>query len=185
MDYAGKYALGLWGYTTNFDDLSDVDRTGNPIEREGTYGLYGLAEQIVYREPQDSEQHLTLFARFGLADPRVNRFSQYYGGGLIYRGLIPGRHDDEIGIGVAAAFNGSHFKRSQRRAGVSVDDSEIALELTYAFNLLPDIVLQPDVQYILNPANDPTVDHAFVAGVRLEVSINWFGGPPTSVEIQK
>ena len=185
MTYQGKYSLGFWGYTTDFNDLSDVDGSGRPITREATYGVYGLAEQIVYHEPQDREQNLTLFARIGFADPRVNRFSQYYGGGMVYRGLLPNRNDDEIGIGVAAALNGSHFEKSQRKAGVPVDGAEIALELTYAFNLLPDMILQPDFQYILNPDTNPAIDNAFVVGARVEVNINWFGGPATSVEIQK
>ena len=185
MRYQGKYSLGLWGYTTDFDDLGDVDSTGRPIEREGTYGLYGLAEQIVYREFQDPEQNLTIFARFGLADPRVNRFSQYYGGGLVYRGLIPGRDEDGCGLGVAAVLNGSHFKQMQRRAGLSVDNAEIAVELTYSFSIFPDIIFQPDLQYVINPNTDPTRENAFVVGARVEFNLNWFGGPTTSVEIQK
>lgn len=83
MVYQGKYAIGLCSFTTDFDDLSAVEGSGSPIKQEATYGIYGLAEQIVYREPQDREQNLTLFARLGFADPRVNWFSEYYGGGLV------------------------------------------------------------------------------------------------------
>ena len=185
MVYQGKYALGLWGYTTDFDDLSDMDRSGKPIRREGTYGIYGLAEQIVYREPQDREQNLTIFARIGFADPRVNRFSQYYGGGLVYRGLIPRRDDDEIGVGVAAALNGSHFERAQQNAGDAVDNVEIALEMTYSFNISPEITIQPNLQYIINPDTNPAIKDAFVIGARLALNWNWFEGPTTSVEQQK
>ncbi len=185
MVYQGKYALGLWGYTTDFDDLSNVNGSGKPVKREATYGIYGLAEQIVYREPQDREQNLTLFARIGFADPRVNRFSQYYGGGLVYRGLIPSRHEDEIGIGAAAALNGSHFERAQRIAGDAVDDAEIALEMTYSINISPEIIIQPNLQYIINPDTDLRIQNAWVLGARVELNWNWFDGPTTSVEILK
>lgn len=49
-EYAGKYALGLWGYTTDLEDFRDVDSFGNPTMRDGTYGIYGLAEQFVFHE---------------------------------------------------------------------------------------------------------------------------------------
>jgi porin len=186
MEYQGKYALGLWGSTRNQEDLSALDSSGNPLRRNGTWGVYGLAEQIVYQEREDRDQGLTIFARAGWADPRVHRLSQYYGGGVVYRGLIPGRHTDEIGLGVAAALNGSHFKRAQHRAGNSVDHAEIVLEMSYAITLSPELVIQPDVQYIINPGTDPSVNNAFVIGARVGLNLNWFEGPSTtSVEIQR
>jgi carbohydrate-selective porin OprB len=48
-----------------------------------------------------------------------------------------------------------------------------------------ELVIQPDMQYIINPSPDPTVGNVLVVGVRLEVNLNWFEGPTTSVEIQK
>ena len=185
MVYQGKYALGIWGYSTDLNDLSDVDDLGRPAKRDMTYGMYGLAEQIVYHEPQDREQNLTLFARIGFADPAVNRFSQYYGGGFVYRGLIPSRDKDEIGIGIAAALNGSHFERAQRTVGIAVDDAEIALEMAYSIHISPEMIIQPDIQYIINPDTNPAIRDAFVVGARLEVNLSWFEGPTTSVEIQK
>ncbi len=166
--------MGIWGYTTDLNDLSDVDSSGNPMIRNGTYGIYGLAEQIVFHEAQDLDQDLTLFARVGFADPQVNRFSQYYGGGLVYTGLIPGRDVDGIGVGVAATLNGSHFKRARRLAGQTTENAEIALEFTYAINLGPAIVIQPDLQYIINPDANSTVRNAFVLGVRVQLNVSWF-----------
>lgn len=117
LEYDGKYAVGVWNYTTKLDDLRDVDGAGNPIQRRGTYGLYGVAERIVYKEPEDPTQGLTLFAQVGLADSRVNRFSSYFGGGAVYTGLIPGRGKDQIGLAVGAAQNSSRFEPAQRNAG--------------------------------------------------------------------
>lgn len=171
----GKYAIGVWGHTTDLNDQSQTDSMGNPIKREGTYGIYALAEQIVFREIQDREQNLTLFGRIGFADPRVHRFSQYYGGGFVYRGLFPSREDDEFGFGVGAVLNGNHFKRTQKNRGNTVDDSEISLEMTYSFNILPEMIVQPDLQYIMNPDTDPKVKNALVIGARIVLNLNWFG----------
>ncbi len=176
LEYDGKYAVGVWNYTTKLDDLRDVDVAGNPIQRRGTYGVYGLAERSVYKERQDPTQELTLFAQVGLADSRVNRFSSYFGGGAVYTGLIPGRGKDQIGLAVGAAQNGSRFESAQRNAGRPTTKSEIVLEFTYAALLIedPDLVIQPDFQYVINPGTDPTLNNAWVVGVRIEASLEWF-----------
>jgi porin len=115
VKYDRKYAVGFWGYTTSLNDVGEVDDSGNPIVGNGTYGLYALAEQNVFRETLKDYQGLTLFARLGFADPKVNRFSQYYGGGLVYTGLIPGRDLDALGLVVASIILGGNFERSKER----------------------------------------------------------------------
>lgn len=177
LDYRAKYAIGVWGLTTELDDLDDRDANGNPVSRDGTYGLYGVAEHRVYLEPDqvgDLDQGLTLFLQVGYADPRVNRFSQYFGGGLVYNGLFPGRDRDETGFGFAIARNGKDYKDAQRAAGLPVNNEEVALELTHALVLTRSFILQPDIQYIINPGTDPAIRNAFVIGARLELSLNWF-----------
>ena len=174
LEYEAKAAIGFWGYTTTLDHLSKVESSGDPRKQHGTYGLYGLAEYDVYHEKGDVDQELTLFGRAGLADPRVNRFSQYYGGGLVYTGLLPGRKFDQTGIGAATAINGKYYKRSQRNAGQQVDTAEIALEVTHSIFVNHNLFIQPDVQYVINPGTAPGRKHALVLGVRLEFNLNWF-----------
>ena len=175
VEYDGKYAVGFWGYTTSFNDVSEVDSSGNPVVRNGTYGMYALAEQNVFLETLVDDQGLTLFAALGLADPQVNRFSQFYGGGAVYRGLIPGRDLDELGFGVASTIHSDHYVRGQQRAGQSVDKEEITLEFTYTFNLFsPYVVIQPDLQYIINPDTNPSVPNALVMGARIQLNLSWF-----------
>ena len=50
IQYDAKFALGGWFYTTDLDDLSERNSAGNPEERNGTHGIYGLAEKLVYGE---------------------------------------------------------------------------------------------------------------------------------------
>jgi len=174
LEYEAKAAIGFWGYTTSLDHLSKIDSSGEPVTRHGTYGMYGLAEYDVYHEKDDTEQELTIFARAGMADPRVNRFSQYYGGGLVYTGLFPGRNFDQTGIGAAAAVNGKYYKRSQRKEGQSVEDAEITLEVTHSIFVNSNLFIQPDVQYVINPDTVPGRKNALVLGVRLEFNVSWF-----------
>ena len=174
LTYDGKYALGAWGYTTGLNDLSQVDSAGNSVKRNGTYGLYALAEQMVYHEHGDPQQGLTLYTRAGLTDPKVNRFEYFLSSGFVYTGLIPGRNRDQTGFGVATSWSGSHFEDSRRNAGQPVSRTTIAMEWTHAAYLTPNIILQPDFQYIINPGSDPSIKNAFVAGFRLEIHLNWF-----------
>ena len=174
--YETKIALGGWTYTTNFDDLSTVDSSGNPKRRDATYGVYVLAEQFILPEKDDTNQGLWAFGQFGWADPRVNRFSYYIGGGLVYEGLLPGRESDQTGLGFAIAINGSHYKKGQRQQGLGVDNEEIGLELTHAIRVFsdPEFIIQPDLQYIIHPNTIPEADNALVGGVRLLLSFDWF-----------
>ena len=173
--YDGKYAVGIWGYSTTLNDLNDVDSAGTPIQRHGTYGFYGIAERRVYKEPDDPLQGLTLFGQVGFADPRVNRIASYQGGGAVYTGLIPGRDKDQIGFGVAAAHNSGQYESAQRNAGIPVTNAEITLEFTYAALLTedPELALQPDIQYVINPGTNPSLKNALVIGVRIEASLEW------------
>ena len=174
IEYEAKAAIGFWGYTTTFDHLSNIESSGEPVKRHNTYGMYGLAEYDVYHEKDDSDQELTLFGRAGMADPKVNRIAQYFGGGLVYTGLFPDRNFDQTGIGAAAAVNGKYYKQSQRKAGESVENAEITLEVTHAFYVNPNLFIQPDVQYVINPDMVPGRKNALVLGVRLEFNFNWF-----------
>ncbi|HNP61673.1 MAG TPA: carbohydrate porin, partial [Nitrospirales bacterium] len=113
-----------------------------------------------------------LFGRAGMADPNVNRIAQYYGGGFIYKGLIPERTIDRTAIGLAAAVNSHEYKQSQRRAGQPVESTEITLELTHSIFVNQNLVIQPDFQYVINPGTVPGRNNALVLGMRLEVNLN-------------
>ncbi len=170
-EYDGKVAIGGWYYTAKFDDLVKLDTAGDPIRQTGSSGFYSLIEKTVYSEQQDPAQGLTLFARVGAADTRVNRFNVYTGSGLNYTGLIPGRSQDEFGFAIGAARNGRAFRRAAARAGARVERWEVNLELTYRAQITPWLALQPDMQYIVNPGTNPALKNAFIIGLRFEVSL--------------
>lgn len=57
----------------------------------------------------DPSQGLALFARAGLANKHVNRFSAYTGAGAVYTGLFPGRDSDQLGLGFALVHDGEPY----------------------------------------------------------------------------
>lgn len=162
----GNYALGYWRYTPRFDALVERDASGNPSRRVNR-GAYFFAEQTVYRETEDSAQGLALFLRYGTASGDVNPLDHSYSVGLSYRGLFPGRDEDECGILVTRGHAGGDFKRA---AGVPVAANETAIEATYRANITPWLAFQPALQWIAHPGLDATLRNAWVALARFEIA---------------
>lgn len=163
----GKIALGTYFYTTKYDAILGQD---NNLQQRSKPGAYLLAERSVLREKNDRGQGLAVFGRVGFSDSEVFQFGLYTGAGAVYTGLFPGRDEDQVGVAVAAAHTGKHWRDAQRIDGIDVDRSEIALELTYRAQLTSWLAAQPDFQYVINPGTDPALSNAFVSSTRLEIS---------------
>jgi porin len=170
-NYAGKVAIGTWYYTARFDDLIKTRADGQPARHWGSRGFYLLADQTVYQNDQDPNQQMTLFGQFGVGDRRVSRFGYYTGGGLAFAGLIPRRNQDEFGIAVAAAHNGSPYMKAQRDQTTRAQRSEVALELTYLAPFGAHLAVQPDLQFVINPNTDRRIKNAVTFMIRFELSL--------------
>jgi porin len=166
--YDAKLAVGLWHYTATFDDLVRTRGDGTPLIHRGSSGAYVIGDAIVYKT--GSGRQVRVFGQIGLGDSRVNRFGLYTGGGVDLAGWIPGRKQDEIGFGVAAAHNGSPFIEQQRQTGQRVDRSEVTLELAYRSPITSWLNLQADLQDVVHPNTDPRVANALVSLIRIEVA---------------
>jgi porin len=59
---------------------------------------------------------------------QVNRFGSYIGAGIAAQGVVAGRPNDEIGLGVASAHNGFSYMQSQLQLGLPVNRAETAFE---------------------------------------------------------
>jgi len=167
--YDDTYAIGLWRYTATFEDLSAVDSSGEPVQHRGSSGGYLLVERLLTRSPDPSSPRLAAFLQLGAGDARVNRFGSYAGAGLVVSGLIPGRQD-ELGIAVASARNGSHYLEQQEQLGTPAQKSETAVELSYLAQISKSVAVQPDLQYIVHPNTDPAIRNALAFLLRFEVS---------------
>jgi porin len=166
--YEAKLAVGIWHYTASFDDLVRTQGDGTPLTHHGSSGAYAIGDAIVYRD--DSGPEVRVFGQVGLGDSRVNRFGLYTGAGVDLASVVPGRKQDEIGLGMAAAHNGSPFIAQQRQAGQRVDRSEVTLELGYRSPMTSWLNLQPDLQYVFHPNTDPRLANALVTLIRLELA---------------
>jgi porin len=168
--YTDKIAVGAWYYTAIFDDLSQVNATGQPVQHHGSSGAYLLIDKELVSAGASGVPVLAGFLQLGLGDERVDRFGSYVGAGLVGTGYIPGRPKDEMGIAVAAAQNGSHYIAAQNQLGLAVRPSEVTIELTYLTQLNKQLAIQPDLQYVINPNTTPTIRNALMFQLRFEVA---------------
>ena len=168
--YEGKVAIGGWYYTASFDDLGERGPDGRPVRHRGSGGAYAIADELLHRGAERSSRQVHAFAQLGVGDSRVNRFGFYAGGGLVFSGLLPALENDELGLAVAVARNGSHFIDLQRENAVPVTGTETALELTYLFQIGKHVALQPDLQYVVRPGSDSARKGALAAALRFELS---------------
>jgi porin len=169
--YAAKLALGVWGYTTNISDLADTLSNGSPVVHDGSAGAYVIGDAIVWRRTGAKDTTLlALFGQFGIGDPMVNAVGAYAGGGVSLTGPLRHRASDQLGLGVASAQVGSHYRRAQRASGVETFSPETVIELTYLANVARWITLHPDVQYVLRPGGNSRLANALVPGLQITLS---------------
>lgn len=180
----GVYKLGAWYATTDFNDVHyglnasgvqvslGADATATPLTHNGNGGIYGVADQMIWRGKDSS---LNVFLRGGFAPSDRNVVSYYVDAGAGLKGPLPGRPDDMLTFGVAYARISKDIAAVDQETvpPVVVRDYEAVFELTYAAQLAPWWTVQPDLQYIVHPnggqnPNDPTqrLGNAFLAGIR-------------------
>lgn len=165
-----KVGLGGWLYSAEFDRVDGAGPDGAASQRRGSYGAYLLAERVLYREPGEPGRGLAAFARVGFAESGVNPVGFYAGCGAVYTGWFRAQPLDQVGLGVAAAFAGDALERAASDDGVDLRAAEVAIELTYRFQVTPWLAVQPDLQVIVDPGFDPELGDAVALGVRFEAA---------------
>lgn len=169
-NYERKLAVGGWYYTGYFDDLAVSQPSGRPRRHHGSAGFYLLGDRLLLRDPAHDERTLFGFVQVGVGDPHIDRFGSYLGAGLTAGAIVPGRSNDQLGMGVAYARNGSHYLASQQVQALPVTRAETAVELTYRAQINSWLALQPDVQYIISPNTNPAISNALAFQLRIEAS---------------
>ena len=120
----GSYKFGVYYHEHN-DTIEVQQRNG---------GFYFVGDQQITNK-------LSVFSQIGLSPRKTNLNNSYFSVGLNYNGLLKSRPADQLGVAVAyAGFNNAAIA------------SEMAIELTYKFEINKNIYLKPDIQYIINPA---------------------------------
>ena len=187
--------VGGWYHTADFSDLrrdtsgrSLADPTSNGIAatHRGNFGLYMVADKMLWQPPGAEARDLAGFLRVGGAPGDRNLINFEIDAGLTYKGLFAGRDADLAGIaasygrigGAARGLSGDAVLFSAN--GQPLRDYEAVLELTYQLSIAPWWVLQPDLQWIFHPgghvaAPSPApagqlIPNALVVGLRSTIT---------------
>jgi porin len=179
---SGVYKLGGWYDSDRFNDqprssngplFTNSLSNGKRAARGGNWSFYAIADQLLWLKPNTKDQGIGVFGRVMAGPGHPNLLNWYADAGVTYRGALPGRDRDTVGLAVAwARFSNSGLVGS----GGPMGKDEVDLELTYQIVLAPWWQIQPDVQYIVNPrsATEPTPPaprrgNALVLGVRTNI----------------
>ena len=166
----GSYKIGGWHETGAFpNQLTGAN------DKHNDYGVYGIADQMVWRAPGEGDRGLSLFLRMGFAPEDRNFVSWYVDGGFGFKGPIASRPDDVVTLGVGYGEISGDAADAARLAGppTPAPDHEAVIELSYVAAITPWWTLQPDLQYVihpggkaLNPAGTAVIEDALVIGLR-------------------
>jgi porin len=175
----GKDATGLPGNAklgTYFNGggapVFDAGRPGETVVAR--YGFYTVGDQTLWRwgDPKE-KRHLGTFAAFVSApDQRVNQLPYFFDAGLVAYGFLPSRPRDFAALGVAyGSYSGDLRRQEEFQAltnpAIGVQNWEMTVELNYGCTVRPGLLVQPSLQYIVNPGGNRAVPNALAVGMNL------------------
>lgn len=151
-----RLLLGHWRYSATFDGWDGGRGRGNA----GFY-LRGEMPLLV-----DGDEQIDGFFRLGTSSGRFNMFDRFASMGVKWKGALADRPEDELGVAVLTATTSADYRRANGGGR-----AESVAEVTYRAPLSPWLTVQPNMQYVRNPAADPTIGDAWVVGLRFSVGL--------------
>ncbi|MDR3557534.1 MAG: carbohydrate porin [Syntrophobacteraceae bacterium] len=180
----GTYKLGAWYDSAKFPDKR-FNASGGWLAEGGiarmdrnNFSIYGIADQAIWREASGPRM-VSVFSRLIGAPPDRNFIDWSLNSGINLKALLPGRGDDTLGIGYGWAHISRAVADFDRDSSLGsfphpVRDTESFIEVTYQCQIAPWLIIQPDLQYIMNPGGgilnplNPShlIGNELVAGLR-------------------
>jgi len=176
----GKYAAGFifWGQ-------ENIGFDGVPYD--GRLQFYWQADQQLFRErsiapkpvydskggknvvsverPKGDDQGLYWFSTLNFAPPANNVVQFYALGGLVYKGLIPGRDRDQTGVAFAYGDYSFDSASRDRSRGTAPRTYQAVLEFDYRIQINRFAYVQPVLQYIIRPGARGLVANDTIIGL--------------------
>jgi porin len=190
---ARVYRLGAWYNSENFADeaydntglsLANPASNGDPLSHHGNWGIYAVADQMVWMDQRENEHNLNVFVR-AMGSPQGDRnlISVSLNAGIVLHEPIRHRDDDTfaIGMGYTRVTNSvsvlDQATNNYTPGSTIVRGGETFVEMTYQYQVTPWLQVQPDIQYVWNPGagvvnpNNPPqrVGNELVLGLRTNI----------------
>jgi porin len=161
----GHYWMGGYYSTWTYPQFNSTQG------QTGAYGLYWHFDQMLYRMNPFKDTGLTAWSAFILS-PQQNtaKIPFQYNGGLVYTGMIPFRPQDLTIFGVIYGNFSSNYAQANQATAGGYATYELVYELGYRINMTKFAYIQPDAQWIINPAGTGTIQNALVLGAQIGVT---------------
>ena len=146
--FEGNYRLYAWVALYDHPKLTDEEKS------EKGWGVGVSFDQKVHSK-------IGLFLRAGYHNETVYDVPWFWSIGSELMGLVPGREEDTIGIGLAGLIGNDDLE---------FHDTEYHLEAYYRIALGEYFSITPDLQYVVNPRGDCHGDDVFAGMLRAVVA---------------
>ena len=135
----GALAVSEFVFGTSFGDgLEGSYRLGAIYQTAmECYELHAAIEQMFWK---GSSRSLTAFAMAAYEPQKINENYANFAAGINLNGVFSKKGNDALGLGFTTALFDNEYEQ------------ETAIELTYKYTFSERFYLQPDLQYIINPA---------------------------------
>ena len=156
-----RWLFGAWQYSKS----QAIDSLNTKPPESGNWGAYIRHERSLLHN------HIDGFFRLGISNDRFNKYDGFVGAGLVFKQFVSARPNDTFGIALAYNHLGTRFAQSiftERSTPPNFANGELNIELTYQTKFLEHIHIQPNLQYINQPAGVEQ-DAALVLGLRLSL----------------
>jgi porin len=174
----GTYKLGAYYNSSPTPNvLTDINGssagfTGAPFAtNNGRWGVYAMADQMVYRPDTSVSRVLRVGGLVGIGDRQTSQYSYFIAGGGLYQGTFRGRNSDFVSFSVAYVQTNPCLTAFQQDRNVvspgsiGIQTYESVAEIDYNFQITPWLSVRPNLQYIINPGGTGKIPNAFVIGL--------------------
>jgi porin len=124
-----------------------------------------LSEPVPATKPKLSDQGLYLFSLFTYSPKYNNILPFYFHTGLVYRGLIPTRDNDQLMVAFGfAQYSFYNIEALQQKGNVNQPNYTAVLEVDCRIQINKWAFFQPYVQYIIQPNGTGAIEDAAILG---------------------
>src|SRR5579875_456433 len=157
--------------------------SGIAFQHATDHAFYAVVDQLLWKKPGADAPSVSVFLQAMTAPADRNLSNLFVAGGFNWNGPLPGRSKDAAGLAVTYAGIGNAARQFGEDvifytgSGSPYSAGETIVEATYRAQFAPWLILQPDLQYVVNPgAGIPTprssapLKNARVIGTRLTIT---------------
>ena len=164
----GAFGVGGWRQT------GVLQAPSGPVQGAQGFYLFG-SQRLYYERPGETKDGLSFYYQFASTNSDFVFVHRYFGCGLSYYGLLPGRDQDSAGFGLAYGRMNSDPRAGSAFFPPPANDptalrplgkSELIFSWYYQMQLANNFYVQPNLSFIPDPAQRPGIPEAFAFTLR-------------------